>query len=530
MAKTTAKPSSNSSKGTLASDQPASFLNRILSLIGIEPDPDRERKSLLKELKLTLKKSRGKFYQPAGDLVDTGLAKAVHEIYAVVGPANTMLANATASNALKSIFIEQFLSESQRQLAAQLNEEHIRSLAASMPTEQLTTMFKDMLAEFSGALEAEMQRKIDAQYNLFLILVDFISFNFYFMLKKFDSGLPEADFGYLPRFEAINGEYVLDDLKDFLTATAALNPAAEWEGLFDILKAYKGMDVVSRANWKKMIASFGSLKKSGILLQLTQYLAGDPFYKVKAYVPNERIVDPYVSHIRNQVESVLHKIGQEKRNDKLTTLVQQVFNTTGISRTKNYTEKANLLFQKKRISGFTLVEPVNYLKAFLLDYYKRDIRELVNLLLVKGQWVTNALAQPMSDSFYQLMELSDKLMAFDDALGDESEKGKKLSVLLARADKDPNAAGSIKLQLKEINASARVLIIESATHLITIGKHLKMAIDDYAKPKPELLLNWKQIEGGTQNILREWMPTTYKLIYNFVQLMQFFVKENAPRD
>ncbi len=530
MAKTPSKPTSSSSKGAVASDQPASLLNRILALLGVEPDPDRERKTLLKELKLTLKKAKGKFFQPNGDLVDTGLARAVHEMYAVVGPANTLLQNAASSNALKAIFIEQVLSEAQRNLQTQLNEEHIRSVAPTMPVDQLVSMFKEMLAEFSSALEAEMQRKIDTQYNLFLIFVDFISFNYYFMLKKFDSSLPEGDFSYLPRFEAINGEYVLDDLKDFLTAIAAVNPAAEWDALFDVLKSYKGMDVVSRANWKKMMANFVTLKKSGILLQLTQYLGGDPYYKVKAYVPSERIVDPYLSHIRSQVESVLQKISQEKRNDKLTGLVQQVFNTTGISRTKNYTEKANLGFQKKRVPGYSLVEPVNYLKAFMLDYYKRDIRELVNLLLVKGQWVSNALAQPMSDSFYHLMELSDQLTAFDDGLGDDAERGKKISVLLARADKDPNAATSLKVQVKEVNATARTLIVESATHLIVIGKHLKMAIDDYAKPKPELVLNWKQIEGGTQNILRDWLPTTYKLIYNFVQLMQFFVKEQAPKE
>ena len=530
MAKTTQKPASSTSKGTSASGQSASFFNRFLSILGIEPDPDRERKTLLKELKLILKKSGDKFYQANGELVDVGLAKALHDIYVVVGPANALIQNAAASAALKGMFIEHFLGDPQKALQLQLTEDAIRAASASMPPDQLSHMFKEMLTEFSGALEADAQRRIDALYNLFLVFADFISFNYYFMLRKFDSGLPDGDFNYKPRFEALNGEYVLEDLKDFLTASALVNPAAEWEALFDVLKTYKGMEVVSRANWKKMMTNFGALKKSEQLLLLTQVLAEDPFYKVRAVAVNERIVEPYLSQLRTQVESTLQKITQEKRNDKLTSLVQQVFQTTGISRTKGYTEKANLAYQKKRIVGFTLVEPVNYLKAFMLDCFKRDIRELVNLLLVKGQWVSNALAQPLSDSFYHLMELSDRLTAFDDALAEDSDKGKKLGVMLARADKDPNAATAIKQQLKEVNADARALILEGANHLIVVGKHLKMAIDDYAKAKAELVLNWKQIESGTQNILREWMPTNYKLIYNFVQLMQFFVKENVPKE
>jgi hypothetical protein len=207
-----------------------------------------------------------------------------------------------------------------------------------------------------------------------------------------------------------------------------------------------------------------------------------------------------------------------------------VFGTTGISRTKNYTEKANMAFQKKRVGGYSYVEPMNYLKAFLLDYYKRDIRELVNLLLVKGQWVSNALAAPMSESFHQLMEVSDRLTVFDESLAEDSDRGSKLKVLLTRADKDVNAQSSIKQHLKDINSGAKVLIIEAANHFIVIGKHLKMAMDDYGKPKHELLLNWKALETSTDKVLKDWMITTYKQLYSFVQLMQFFVKEQPPAE
>jgi hypothetical protein len=516
------------SKGKIQSDAPLGFLERILALLGLEPDPERERKALLKELKNSLKKSKGRFFVPAGDLVDVGLPKAFHEMYTVVGPTRTLLANATASNALKMIFIEQVLGPAQKSLQDQFTEESIRALAKTLAPDALAQRVRESLTEFSAVLELETQRKIDAQYNLFLIFMDFVEFNFHFMLKKFDSGLREADFNYQPRWEAINGEYVLDDLKDFLTASGSVVPESDWDSVFDILQIYKGIDVVSRTGWKKMLSNLSQLRKSGVLLQLVQYLSKDPGYLPKIYMPSERIVEPFLGHLRNTVDTVLSKIAVERKTDRVNSLVQQVFGTTGISRTKNYTEKANLAFQKKRIGGYTYVEPLNYLKAFLLDYYKRDIRELVNLLLVKGEWVSNALAAPMSESFHQLMEASDKLTVFDEALSEDGERGAKLKTLLGRADKDSNAAGSLKTQLKDINAGARALIIEAATHFIVIGKHLKMAIDDYAKPKHELILNWKPLELSTDKVLKDWMAATYRQLYAFVQLMQFFVKEQPP--
>lgn len=520
---------SSGPKGKLQSDAPISLLNRILTLLGMEPDPDRERKILLKELKKDLVKTKGRFFSASGDLVDVGLPKVFHEMYAVVGPTRTLLANASASQALKMIFIEQFLGPAQKALQEQFTEESIRNLSKVLAPDALALQVRENLTEFSAVLELETQRKIDARYNLFLVFMDFVEFNFYFMLKKFDSMLPEADFGYLPRWEAINGEYVVDDLKDFLTASGALLPDADWDALFDVLQLYKGIDVLSRANWKRMVGMLSNLRKSGVILKLVQYLSKEPGYQPKIYQPNERIVDPFLTNLRNTVDTTLSKIAHEKKTDKVNSLVTQVFGTTGISRTKNYTEKANLAFQKKRIGGYTYVESLNYLKAFLLDYYKRDIREMVNLLLVKGQWVSNALAAPMSESFHQLMEVSDRLMAFDESLAEDSEKGAKLKMLMTRADKDVNAQTSLKQQLKDINASARAQIIEAATHFIVIGKHLKMAIDDYAKPKHELVLNWKQLEQSTDRNLKEWMSATYKQLYAFVQLMQFFVKEQPPQ-
>jgi hypothetical protein len=525
MAPPPARTGSSGSKGSLQSDQSVSFLNRILSLLGLEPDPDREKKIRLKELKSSLKKAKWKVFSASGDQADVGLAKAFYEMYSVVGPAKTLLANATASNALRAIFIEQVLSQQQRDLRDQFTEDAIRIQAKTVATDVLAAQVRESLIEFVAQFDSDKQKTVDARYNLFLAFMDFVDFNYYFMLKKFDSMLPDNDFNYLPRWESIEGDYVVDDLKDFLTATGGLMTDSDWDGLFDVLKVYKGIDVVSRPNWKKMITNVGAMRRSGVLLQLVQYLSKDPSYQPKMYVPSERIVEQFLDGLRGTAESTLNRIAQERKLDKVTSLVKQVFGTTGISRTKNYTEKANLAFQKKKVGGYTLVEPMNYLKAFLLDYYKRDIRELVNLLLVKGQWVTNALAAPLSESFHQLMEVSDRITAFDEVLSEDAERGGKLKMLLMRADKDGSASNSLKMQLKDINAGARALVVEAATHLIVIGKHLKMAIDDLAKPKHELILNWKMLETSTDKVLQDWQVATYKQLYAFVQLMQFFVKE-----
>ncbi|MCK7517885.1 MAG: hypothetical protein MZV64_09340 [Ignavibacteriales bacterium] len=53
-------------------------------------------------------------------------------------------------------------------------------------------------------------------------------------------------------------------------------------------------------------------------------------------------------------------------------------------RMKNYTEKANVVFAKRMLGGFTQTVALNYLRAFLIDFFKKDVRELVDLLIIRG--------------------------------------------------------------------------------------------------------------------------------------------------
>ena len=49
---------------------------------------------------------------------------------------------------------------------------------------------------------------------------------------------------------------------------------------------------------------------------------------------------------------------------------------------------------------------------------------------------------------------------------------------------------------------------------------LKLVYDDSARPHPEQVVNWKELQAGTDKDLRGMVAAAYKRIYNFMQLMQ----------
>ena len=275
----------------------------------------------------------------------------------------------------------------------------------------------------------------------------------------------------------------------------------------------------------KLTPALKDVRESGVLEQIVQHVKRDPFLAVIPRASGERIVETFIDKMKNQTTMTLQKIAQGRRNSKIDDLAKAVFGTTVVLRLKNYTDKANTVFAKKMLGGFTQTQALNYLKAYLIDFFKKDIRELVDILLIRGQWSTSVQSQQISDGYHALLEVSEQIIQFDDDLADDGEVGLKLRNAMLKSDRDKDAVKHLRQILKDVNDKALMLVNKSALNLITVGRHLKALIDDLTKPHHELLLNWKEVENASTIPMKEAMTESYKKIYYMVQLLQFYVKE-----
>jgi hypothetical protein len=505
-------------------DKPAGFLQRIIGAFSGIGDPESEKRKLLRAMGRELSRSRYKFYRPKGQEALPGLAKFFYEIYKLTATAQLALGNAPTSGALRAFVIESYLSQEQRELSERLTEGHIAERSKTLEFAMLQEETKRELTSFFVVFDGEMSKRIDDAYNVLLAFVNFVNFDYYFLLKKFDSGLPERNFSYKPRFEAINGEYVDDDLQDFLEVFLALDLEAEWGPIFGALKDYRKIDIVQPEGWAKFMAAGAELAKSGVLEQIVRHLKEDPYWEPKPRKPAERIVEPFLQKLKTQIETILQKIAQERRNSRIDEVASQVFGTSVVLRMKNYTERANVVFAKKMLGGYTQPQAMNYLKAYLMDYFKKDVRELVDLLIIRGQWTATLQSQQLSDCYHAILEVSERILAFDEELADEGEQGSRFRAALAKADRDKDAMKYLRTTLKEVNDKATAMISRAAVNLIGIGRQLKGLIEDLQKPRHELLLNWKEVEVQSPRPFKPWIVETYKRIYYMVQLLQYFAK------
>jgi hypothetical protein len=355
-------------------------------------------------------------------------------------------------------------------------------------------------------------------------------YDYYFILKKFDSSFPEKNFTYAPKFEPINGEYIVEELKDFLDVITPLNKSADWDGLFSTLKQYREVDVVGRPAWRKLMALMADIKSSGVFELLIRYIAKDPFFKAEYLLSGEKIVDPYVMQIKTQTEGRIRSIQQEKRNQKTSQLIKVIFGTKEITRMKNYAEKINITFTKKLEDGFLYMDAADYMKTFMIDYVKRDMKSFCDLMVVRGKWATNLFSQQIADSLQKILASSEDLLKFDEACGEAGPFGMKIKKASPRAERDAAALRMLRDAVHDANKRVVTIIVGAAQILIGFGKTLKSLMDDYELPenRHQIIINWKEVDNDAEGAIKQMMSDLYKKIYYFVQLMQIYVKPDNP--
>ena len=225
---------------------------------------------------------------------------------------------------------------------------------------------------------------------------------------------------------------------------------------------------------------------------------------------------------------------RSKRSAQIDQIAKSIFGSAEVERLSNYTSKGNDVFFKKGFDGFTKVAGVNYVKAYLLDYFKKGVKELCDLILIRGQWSNIVLSQPVSNAFHEMMDLFERLSVFDDSLGEKGEHGARLKQALLKVDRDKGQGKYIRIILKTVNNNAQRIINSASSNLIVIGKNFKGLLDDMQKKPHELITNWKELESAAnfEEPLAKRIADDYKRMYYFVQLLQFFTgpieEENAP--
>lgn len=509
----------------------SNFFSNIFSIFSGGTTPEAIKRKQLKSIAKNLGKSKNHFYKPGTNTAEVPMAKFFYETYKVMSPVQLMFQN-TSPNVLKRLVINGVLTDKQHEMVEGFSEEAIS--ARSRSNTDLKALSKEIASElkaFNAEFNSARIKEIDGLYSKLVMMSNFSKYDFFFILKKFDNSLRERDFNSLPHFRVINADYVAEDLKNFLAVAWCLSFDDDWSDVIQLLRTFKGVEPVTVQAWKKLLNQMKSLRDRNVFEMIIQLITQNPLWDNVIKVEHHQIMDEYLSSIRKQVEETLEKIQKQQKEGKIDGLLTQVFGTSDIESLKYYNEENSAVYERKHLDGYIYAAPLCYLKHFLLDFVKRDIRELSDILLVRGEWATTQLSTPMSEAYHQLMEISDSILHLDERMSETSESGAKIKTLLPRVERDREARNIANMVIGDANDEAANLIVRAVQNLINYDRNLKMAIEDFVKmPRSELIINWKDLDHFAEGKLKGMCVDTYKKIYQFVQLLNNFQVKTSDDD
>jgi hypothetical protein len=503
-----------------------SFFQRLLALLAGTDDEELLRKRQLKQIAAELSRQKYRFYKPrTGQALGT-LCKFFYEVYKVTGPAQAGLQGSENSKALKTILIELFHTEEQQAARERFTDEAIREAAGKVSTDQLAADVRDAMSLYLDGFGPATVTQINDTYTLIHQISDFVRFDFYVVLRKFDSGLIEGSFSRPPRSDSIKAEYVSDDLKDFLEVLMPLDFAANWDKALEALSRYRSSEVLTPGSWKKLVAMLGAVARSGVLIQMVRHVDEDPEYTPIARRESHSIVESHLSALKAHVEAQVQGLMQEVRGREIDQMATVVFGSTFVERMVSYSAKANEDFTRRRISGFAHTDAMNYLAAFVLNYFMMDVRLLISeFFLVRAQWTDISISKQLSEAYTEVLSAGEAIQEFDLAVSDGGELGAKIrQALLPKKQSESLVARKLRETIQETDARALRLIRDTSANLIAVARTVKMLIADREKKTPEFIINWRELESFSTEPLKEQLVQIYKKIYHFIQLIQVCMK------
>lgn len=494
------------------------FFAKLLSSFFGSNDSDADKKRRLKAISKNLSKSKFHFYK--NDEAQPALAKFLYDIYKAVFPAKAMFMAQDNPNRLKYMVVNYSLDEKSHAVLDSLSEEAINEAVKNSNVEKVRAQVQKNIENMMQIFTTEKIAQLEALYRKIAMFRTFCTYDFFFILKKFASTLHEGDFSVTPEFSKINGEYVGEDLKDFIAVAYVLPEREDWSDLIKFFKSIKGSEPVTLNVWNKVVNRVNAVKNSRVLEMLIQVATKNPEYVPEYNFSEEPIVDSFIDKIRSDAEKTITSIAAAQQNNKIDDLLTQIFGTTSIDRLSNYTAANSAIYERKSVGSFEYVNELNYYKAFLLDFVKKDVREFSDLVLVRGTWSTQALSTPMSNAYHALIDSSETLLAFDAKIAENAEIGVKLKNHMPSVDRGKEARNIIGTILSDLNEEAKKLCVEGTKNLIVIAKTTKTLLEDYAKPNGEVIINWKELDRFSDHPIKELGVGIYKNIYLFANLMQ----------
>jgi uncharacterized protein with HEPN domain len=495
------------------------LMDKVFSFFSNDNSND-DKQNMLKQIGKELGQNKyAKFFRVRSEETDASFISFLFSVYKIIYPIKVFMNDGKKMAKLRQMTVELCIDKNILEIVNRLDPNSLEAKLKTMSGEELIVLIQADIEKLVSQFDSSKIAVVNHRYEMMAALAQFVRYNFFGFFKRFDPHFADGSFIIEPKFPSIKTILIIDEISDFLSVTQSLKPEDDWNAVLNLLKVIEGQDLVISDQFVNMVKTLREIHTSRIMELMVQYTLRNPVWQWKHMTFTETIGENWLEVRKSEANGFIQKINNAKKNSQINALTKQIFEASDLVRLENYTIQMGEFYRKRKLEPFLYAEGLNYLKAFLDDYVEKEIKELCDILLIRGQWTNNNMSREMSEALHELDEFNEPIMILDQEMSEDGADGSRLHAALLRFDRDVTQARYINNVVGKNNDDAKEIINGAAQSLIIIGKHLKNLIEDVQKKHPELLVNWREINLASKEPIAQRMVMDFKRINYFIQLM-----------
>jgi hypothetical protein len=506
--------------------EPISFIQGLIDFLFRSASPEAAKRRSMKILAKRIQNNRNSmFYRSVTKELTPMCGKFFYHIYKAVYSARDQMPDLLRSAAMRNQIIEQFVGREILAGFENLSAERIAERARGKRPEAVGEELRREFTALAGSIGMGLGAQIDSCYNLILAMGQFVSFDFYALLRRFGFTEQGHNFRTTPEFTAIRAEPVIGLIQDFVEAVAAVDPAEDWRSALKLLKsARNGGEVINVRQWYNVLSQLRDVLHTGIFELIIQHATDDPYWTMVPGAPGGGIFSDWLEIKRQTMEMGIAKLATSQWSNQIGTLIPAVFGNTAVTQLKYYNGQSSDLYRDKGFEGYAHAASLACLSTFLRQIFAKETQEFCDLLNITAQWNSSFMALPLGEESYAMQGFIKQLDDFDASLSNTGSKGVRLITALTRFGRDPSQSQFIKELLAAVNNEALVILTQTTAALVNIAGHVEAVKQDYFKSPPTLIKNWRELEVSCGRNMELWVNTVSDKLEKFIALARLFME------
>jgi len=298
----------------------------------------------------------------------------------------------------------------------------------------------------------------------------------------------------------------------------------------EILTNIKGVEPISKGHFNQLKKWISTLQENNYIPLIIRAIDQK---SAQLSIPKPQTIDIFSTFsfkVKGEIHGIVNSIKAALREQAVGSIVSELFGGGVIAGVKNYSEKQNDQFKKLGLSTYKFITPLNYVKAFTNEIYSSKIADTINELIVSGIFLQKTFLTTLSNTYYALNKVTQKIDALDDELDVDGIYGKSINRHLAIINRDKNSRNILEKAIRDINNKAEIIISETIVELKDMALSIKTMLGDCRAKNPEYVSNIKKIRQRENREFINSLVNSYKLIYKFLQLLGNYISLRITRE